>query len=325
MKLAKFLYKIKEYSPCFISIDVSGEYKAIKIDEIVNAISNSNYLVNKLVPKTVHGKNVDEYINDEIIPKLQSDHTHVNIDVLNQITPEKINEWNNKVDNVGTFEYIQNKNQPNGYAGLDDNGKILADQMPSLHRENAIVSTIEERDQLTGVYKGMLCIVQKTLNSKGEQTPAVFIASTDSGDWIKIAQNFYTNSIPWDSIEGRPTSQISDIDTATSKRHDHTNKNDILDKFTIGDDNQLRFDGKTLHYSNIPVQKIKYRTYQLSEGETVLQSSNFLRDNDILLGIYIDGRRLVENVHYTVDSHSITLMHDYDDGQKIVFEYQSAA
>ena len=49
----------------------------------------------------------------------------------------------------------------------------------------------------------------------------------------------------WESISGRPTSSVADIDDAVAKRHEHTNS-EVLKNLEEGAEEQLKYKGKNI-------------------------------------------------------------------------------
>lgn len=124
--------------------------------------------------------------------------------------------WNNKEDK-------SNKGQPNGYAGLDANGKVPLSQLPDASKSQTyVVSDSTERNAITGMLEG----------DKAFETSTGDSYIYDGSDWQVLAQADWENvNLDWNNIINAPSSSPSNIDDAVNIRHEHINKS-ILDKIT---------------------------------------------------------------------------------------------
>ena len=124
--------------------------------------------------------------------------------------------WNNKEDK-------SNKGKPNGYAGLDANGKVPLSQLPDASKSQTyVVSDSTERNAITGMLEG----------DKAFETSTGDSYIYDGSDWRVLAQADWENvNLDWNNIINAPSSSPSNIDDAVNIRHKHINKS-ILDKIT---------------------------------------------------------------------------------------------
>lgn len=124
--------------------------------------------------------------------------------------------WNAKED-------ANKKGQPNGYAGLDVNGKVPLSQLPDTAKSQTyVVTNSTARNSLSGMLTGDKCYETQTGDS--------YI--WDGSQWLILAQADWENvNLDWNNIVNAPSSTQGEIDDAVSKKHAHTNKN-TLDKIT---------------------------------------------------------------------------------------------
>ena len=124
--------------------------------------------------------------------------------------------WNNKEDK-------SNKGQPNGYAGLDANGKVPLSQLPDASKSQTyVVSDSTERNAITGMLEG----------DKAFETSTGDSYIYDGSVWRVLAQADWENvNLDWNNITNAPSSSPSNIDDAVNIRHGHINKS-TLDKIT---------------------------------------------------------------------------------------------
>ncbi|NMB44467.1 MAG: hypothetical protein GX995_10100, partial [Clostridiales bacterium] len=122
-----------------------------------------------------------------------------------------------------TPENSSNKGVANGYAPLDSNIKIPLAILPDIAKQQTyVVDTIADRDILTGLIMGEKCYIVTTGDS--------YI--WDGSKWQILAKADWENvNLQWTNILGKPSSNVDDIDDATSKRHTHSNKS-IIDTVT---------------------------------------------------------------------------------------------
>lgn len=175
------------------------------------------------------------------------------------VTDAQIASWDNKQNPLGfTPEDASNKGVANGYASLDNDGKIPEAQIRGLAWEaiaNKPTSAIADIDD--AVNKRHTHANLTTLDKIGENPDGkpvwdnvewpyagdmkkeVFDAD---GDGI-IDQAKSANTVLWSGVVGRPTTAATDIDDAVNKRHTHANT-DALNLLTKDSNNKPLWNGR---------------------------------------------------------------------------------
>lgn len=120
-------------------------------------------------------------------------------------------------------ENITNKGKANGYASLDANNKIPLSQLPDTAKQQTyVVNSKTERDILSSLIEGDKCFEVSTGDS--------YI--WDGTEWLITAKADWENiNLQWINIIDKPTSNVSDIDSAVNKKHEHNNFN-LLETIT---------------------------------------------------------------------------------------------
>ena len=135
-------------------------------------------------------------------------------------------------------EFIQNTNTK-----LRDMGKNISEKSAIV-----IANDISERDTL-GKKAGMIVWVKDaTADSTVKSGGAAYISVEREGKiaWDKMTESESMDvTLAWEAIIGKPTSAVSEIDDAVTKRHSHANKT-LLDSITT-QDGYLSFDNVTLN------------------------------------------------------------------------------
>lgn len=299
----------------FLKVTADGnDFEAIDLDALLLAIKNDPALYANLSAKKINGKTIDRYIEEDIKPHINH-HEHTNLDTLNLITDEKVQEWDAKMDPIGyTPEDSSKRGQADGYASLDDQGKIPLAQMPDIKRENAVVNTLAERDQLTGVYPGLQCVVvDEDQVAAGEQCAVYLCTELQGGTtpvWklvCKVDPNVISG-ITWANIQNKPNSTPQEIDTAVGKAHEHANLV-VLNKFTFdtGED-KLKFDNKDVCFGNNVnisiIDSIKVVSDEDTKTHFVINDPKFVANKDKLLNIYYAGIRITPDFYTFVPDTS---------------------
>ena len=109
-----------------------------------------------------------------------------------------------------------------------------------------IKANIGERDAIDPKKAGDRCYVT---DATGDPTVTKGAAEYiwDGGKWVKTYEAESLDLVlDWALIQNKPSSAVGDIDDAVTKRHDHANKADVLDKLTA-QDGKLLFDGKPVN------------------------------------------------------------------------------
>lgn len=97
-----------------------------------------------------------------------------------------------------------------------------------------IVNTIPERNQLTPTTNKQVYVVDASADATVNSGGATYLYNTATSAWIKISEAESLDLVNnWDSIVGKPTSSVTQIDAAVANSHTHSNKTQ-LDK--IGED-----------------------------------------------------------------------------------------
>ncbi len=165
-------------------------------------------------------KSVYDTNNDGIVDKAFTLHnliaTITELNSLQSITGNVQQQLNNKQNS-------SQKGQINGYASLDNTGKVPLSQLPDLSSDTTyVVSNSTQRNALTGLKTGDKCY---------ETTTGDSYIWNDSG-WLVLAQADWKNiNLDWTNIKGKPTSTVANIDDAVTKAHQHSNKI-AIDKIT---------------------------------------------------------------------------------------------
>ena len=144
---------------------------------------------------------------------------------VNGILPDLNGNVNVNIEELGA-ERVVNKGIPNGYAGLDGNGKIPLSQVPdTLKQQTYVVLNEAERLALENLISGDKAFERETGDS--------YIY--DGIQWLILSDSDWENvNLDWANIANKPTSSTSSIDKAVTDSHTHGNKN-VLDGFTVVD------------------------------------------------------------------------------------------
>lgn len=131
-------------------------------------------------------------------------------------------------------ESTDNKGKEDGYAELDSNAKLPLSSLPDMAKSQTfIVEEGTSKDDLKNVIKG---------------DRAYEVDSGDSfiwngSEWLVLAKADWENvKLNWSNIKNKPSSNISEIDDAVNKKHEHSNGS-ILDDVDSSD-GELSFKGK---------------------------------------------------------------------------------
>lgn len=123
-----------------------------------------------------------------------------------------------------TPENVANRGVANGYCPLGSDGLVPNLYLPSSLKEIHVVNDITARDAITDKFVGMRVHV---IDATGDPTVSSGWAEylwTGSA-WTKTAERDSIDVIlEWANIVGKPSSSVTDIDDAVTKRHTHSNK-----------------------------------------------------------------------------------------------------
>lgn len=137
-----------------------------------------------------------------------------------------------------TPEDSAKKDQPEGYAGLDADGKIAVSQLPDSLKEVKVVNDIAARDALTPVSGMRVHVIDATGDSTVNLGWAEYLYT--GSEWTKVAEKESIDVVlAWANIQNKPTSSVTNIDDAVAKRHAHSNAA-ILDATTASFTVELR-------------------------------------------------------------------------------------
>lgn len=96
------------------------------------------------------------------------------------------------------------------------------------------VADIAARDALTPISSVFAFVLDATGDPTVANGSAMYIYRVSESSWIKIYEYESLDlAVSWSALSGKPSSPVSDIDDAVSKRHSHANKTQ-LDK--VGED-----------------------------------------------------------------------------------------
>lgn len=129
-------------------------------------------------------------------------------------------------DSTGTAKSIGNSAMINS---------LVASQMAStLAGYNAmeIVATITARNALAAsLNRNVLVLVTDATGDTSVASGAALYAFNNTGDtWTKVSEYESLDvTLTWESLQGKPTSTVAQIDSAVSQSHSHSNKT-YLDK-----------------------------------------------------------------------------------------------
>ena len=159
-------------------------------------------------------------VNTFLSNKSDTGHTHIPGSIVTNsenrfVTDAEKATWNGKQDALGfTPENITNKGVANGYASLDNNGKVPVSQIPSSFKEIEVVNTIALRDAITDLFSGKVVhVVDATGDSTVTSGWAEYIYNGTA--WVKtIEQESLDVVLDWANIQNKPT-------TFTPSAHTH--------------------------------------------------------------------------------------------------------
>ncbi len=100
-----------------------------------------------------------------------------------------------------------------------------------------VVADIAARDALADVKIGdQVWVIDATDDESVVTGAAKYIFQSETDGWVKTAEAESMDVVTsWEDIEGKPDSAVADIDDAVSKKHEHANKTDVLDKLSVAD------------------------------------------------------------------------------------------
>ena len=106
-----------------------------------------------------------------------------------------------------------------------------------------VVDTITERDALNPIENIIVLVTDATADTTVTAGGATYVYDVAKTTWKKIGETESMDLIlSWDNINGRPTSDVADIDDAVTKRHTHANKA-LLDKVDEDENGDFTYGG----------------------------------------------------------------------------------
>ena len=324
------LQVMKDHSTSYITVDSGGTgFTYSASDTIINAINNAPGQIgggsNSLNYKTIGGQSITDFIT-RLRNELKA-HSHTNLDVLNQITEELLEKWTNKQDTIGFVpENSAKKGQPDGYAPLNNEGKIIKQFLPDNYASNrpfAVVNTIAERDALPDIKEAMLVLVNEVdtpnpLDPSGPtiKQPILYYCKTVQPTvvWIPYVTINNTNAVlNWNIIVGRPTSAVADIDDMVDKAHQHANL-DVLNLLSANQEGRLLYNSDVISIGQNGARRISVFNQKVETlSSTFILDNRFNPDKDTLWKIQYSGIKLIDTVDYTFEkaTKTITFLNDF--------------
>lgn len=134
-----------------------------------------------------------------------------------------------------------------------------------------VVNDIPARDLLEDVNVGDLCFVKDASGDPTVESGYALYIYNETSTWSKISEQEGLDIVfSWEGLEGKPSSSVSNIDDAVSKRHEHANK-EHLDKISDSD-------GKPTYNGS----KLPTITPSIADGNLVsADGSNGLKDSGL--------------------------------------------
>ncbi len=180
-------------------------------------------------------------IDDAVAKK----HDHTNKLVLDATEESFTTVLKDKYDSYETDKQgIIEKGQPDGYASLDNNGKVPLSQLPDSTKGQTFV-VLDETERLA------LDTLSLIAGDKVYETNTGDSYIWNGSSWLILAKADWENvSLDWSNITNKPTALVTDIDDAVAKKHEHTNK-DSLDLITKDVDDKPLWDGNEWPYPQL--------------------------------------------------------------------------
>jgi len=148
----------------------------------------------------------------------------------------KYNEETEKFDNIfpktkkSLVEGLEN--ELDSKADLDADGKVKASQIPPEYKETKVVQDITEMAGLETYESLLVWVIDASGDENVDEGSALYIYKDG---WELVTQTEALDiEIQWTNIEGRPSSDVEDIDDAVEKKHSHDNKN-VIDNISNND------------------------------------------------------------------------------------------
>lgn len=106
-----------------------------------------------------------------------------------------------------------------------------------------VVADITERDALTLDASALVLVLDASDDSSVDSGAATYAYRASDESWTKVSEAESMDVVlQWSSLQGKPSSDVVDIDDAVSKRHTHSNKTQ-LDKIDEDGSGNLTYNG----------------------------------------------------------------------------------
>ena len=311
--LAQFLEDLSNYQDAFLKIDNNGiTYTKEDIASITAALQDHvNNHTDQISFMKVNDMNLDDF-KRKIFNDLHH-HEHTNSSVLDTLTIQIVSKYDSKENAIGYTPLDSNKKgAADGYVPLDTTTKVDKRYFPDGYNPTRPYRVVDTHEQLLALTDSNVCdlvyVSDDNSGAPGEQSacyicvkkaPLTFIRyiSSDSGGTGAI--------VNWNDIANRPISVIADIDSAVSKKHEHTNIDTISKLHEDTNIGILTYNGKYVH--TIHDKSYDYTLYHIgNNGTDPLKETTVTSTTKpiVYLSLYYQGLRLTKGVHYNYDDTS---------------------
>lgn len=108
----------------------------------------------------------------------------------------------------------------------------------------SVVEDIAARDAITGMNVGdQAWVIDASADPTVDRGGAKYIYQSEEVGWVKTAEAESMDVVlKWANLQDKPASAVLEIDDAVTKKHEHANKADVLDKLGVAD-GKLQLDG----------------------------------------------------------------------------------
>ena len=110
-----------------------------------------------------------------------------------------------------------------------------------------MVADITARDAMTLDHNALVLVLDASADATVVSGAAMYFYDLDTTTWYKVSEfESMDVTITWDSIQGKPTSSVADIDDAVAKKHAHVNMTQ-LDKIGEDGNGELTYNGSGIN------------------------------------------------------------------------------
>ncbi|MDE7065367.1 MAG: hypothetical protein K2O70_07860 [Desulfovibrionaceae bacterium] len=115
-----------------------------------------------------------------------------------------------------------------------------------------VVSDIAARDDIAAPKVGdQAWVIDATADSTVSKGGAKYIYQSEEAGWVKTAEAESMDVVlKWANVQDKPTATVLEIDDAVTKKHDHANKADVLDKLGVSG-GKLQLDGADVNSDTV--------------------------------------------------------------------------